>query len=306
MTTMAATASGLRPVGAERVSVEEAAGEDQLQLSRGQTAAVVLSVGLGMVVAGYGLAGSYLSISELADRHHVPLAALVPAGIDDGLVAVVVLDLALTWIGTGGLVAATGTSSLGGHGRGQRGRRLARPGRRRPAYRRATDAVGNARSRPQRAATPDRRGTWYSAGVDSAYPVAAGAVADVLLWRMALWQITSYRTAIDTELALRRAVTELRAHHGRRWRRRAPADLVWMLRTGVSVNEAVARVQRLAGIDDAVETVRSVLPDTLVASSRTSTERKAHVAADQASAPAGAFGRRPRTPTVIDSPRRYG
>jgi hypothetical protein len=49
-------------------------------LSRGQTAAVVLSVGLGVVVAGYGLAGSYLSISELAERHDVPLAWLVPAG----------------------------------------------------------------------------------------------------------------------------------------------------------------------------------------------------------------------------------
>jgi hypothetical protein len=41
-----------------------------------------------------------------------------------------------------------------------------------------------------------------------------------------------------------RAVAQLRAHHGRRLRRRAPLDLVWMLRTGVAVNEAVARVQR--------------------------------------------------------------
>jgi hypothetical protein len=55
-----------------------------------------------------------------------------------------------------------------------------------------------------------------------------------------------------------------------------------MLRTGVSVNEAVARVQRLVGIDDAVETVRSVVQDALGASSRTATERRAHVTADQA------------------------
>jgi hypothetical protein len=112
----------------------------------------------------------------------------------------------------------------------------------------------------------------------------------LLLWRrMALWQITSYRTAIDTELVLRRAVTQLRAHHGRRWRRHAPADLVWMLRTGVSVNEAVARIQRLVGIDDAVETARSVVPDTLGANSRTSTERRTHVTADQAPALASAL-----------------
>jgi hypothetical protein len=112
----------------------------------------------------------------------------------------------------------------------------------------------------------------------------------LLLWRrMALWQITSYRTAIDTELALRRAVTQLRARHGRRWRRRAPADLVWMLRTGVAVNEAVARVEKLVGIDDAVETARSMLPDALSASSRTSTERAAHVTADPSSTSFSAF-----------------
>jgi hypothetical protein len=106
---------------------------------------------------------------------------------------------------------------------------------------------------------------------------------------MALWQITSYRTAIDTELALRRAVTQLRAHHGRRWRRHAPADLVWMLCTGVAVNEAVARVQKLVGIDDAVETARSMMPDTLGATARTSTERKAHVTTDPSSVPASAL-----------------
>jgi hypothetical protein len=100
MTAMAATTSGLRPIGAGGMGVGEAAGEEQVQgLSRGQIAAVVLSIGLGAVVAGYGLAGSYLSISELANRHDVPLAWLVPAGIDGGLVAVVVLDLVLTWIG---------------------------------------------------------------------------------------------------------------------------------------------------------------------------------------------------------------
>jgi hypothetical protein len=83
MTAITATASHPRPGGAECVGVDEAVGEEQAQrLSRGQTAAVVLSVGLGVVVGGYGLAGSYLSISELAARHDVPLAELVPAGID--------------------------------------------------------------------------------------------------------------------------------------------------------------------------------------------------------------------------------
>jgi hypothetical protein len=100
MTAMAATASGLRSISAEGMGVDEAVGEEQVKgLSRGQTAAVVLAVGLGALVAGYGLAGSYVAVSELAARHDVPLAGWVPAGLDGGLVAVVVLDLVLTWIG---------------------------------------------------------------------------------------------------------------------------------------------------------------------------------------------------------------
>jgi hypothetical protein len=45
------------------------------------------------------LAGSYVTVSELAARRGVPLPVLVPAGIDGGLVAVVVLDLVVTWVG---------------------------------------------------------------------------------------------------------------------------------------------------------------------------------------------------------------
>jgi hypothetical protein len=63
-----------------------------------------------------------------------------------------------------------------------------------------------------------------------------------LLWRrIVLWQITSYRTAVDLELEVQRAVARLRTHYGRRWRRQAPGDLVWMLRTGIAVSETCAR-----------------------------------------------------------------
>jgi hypothetical protein len=282
------------------ITMAAAASEEQVQLSRGQAAAVVLSVGLGVVMAGYGLAGSYLSISELADRHDVPLAALVPAGIDGGLVAVVVLDLVLTWIGVpvGWLrqlvrVLSVGTvvvnAVAGWPNLVAVGLHCAAPlmllvmleAGRCVLLRRLGEARGTRRE-------PIPLIRWLLAPWRT-----------LLLWRrMALWQITSYRTAIDTELALRRAVTQLRAHHGRRWRRHASADLVWMLRTGVSVNEAVARVQRLVGIDHAVETTRSMLPDTLGASLRISTERNAHATTDQASAPASAF--RPEAADVND------
>jgi hypothetical protein len=267
MTTMTATASGQRPVGAEGVRVDKAAGEVPVQrLSRGQTAAVVLSVGLGVGVAGYGLAGSYLSVSELAVRHDVPLAALVPAGIDGGLLAVVVLDLVLAWIGASvgwlrqlvrvlsvGTVVVNAVAgwpdpvAVGLHcaaplmllamleaGRGVLLRR-----------------IGEARG-TRRELIPLVR--WLLAPWRT-----------LLLWRrMALWQITSYRTAIDTELQLRHAMTLLQIRYGRRWRRRAPADLVWMLRTGVNTGGACERVRALVGADGYVEPAETISPGSCV------------------------------------------
>ncbi len=52
-------------------------------------------------VGGGGLwaGGSYLTVSALAARRDVPLAGLVPAGIDGGVLAVVVMDLVLAWVG---------------------------------------------------------------------------------------------------------------------------------------------------------------------------------------------------------------
>lgn len=73
-----------------------------------------------------------------------------------------------------------------------------------------------------------------------------------LLWRrMVLWSISDYHQAVDIELSLGRAVTLLRAMYGRKWMRDAPAELVWMLRTGVSAAEACARVRVLAQADSA-------------------------------------------------------
>jgi hypothetical protein len=67
-----------------------------------------------------------------------------------------------------------------------------------------------------------------------------------LLWRrMVLWQVVSYRTAVETELAVRRTAALLRLRFGRRWRRRAPGDLAWMLRVGVDIEAACSRVAEL-------------------------------------------------------------
>jgi hypothetical protein len=69
-----------------------------------------------------------------------------------------------------------------------------------------------------------------------------------VLWRrMVLWRVTSYRAALDMELRLREANIALRMRYGRRWRREAPADLVWMLPSGVLGEETRARLDELIG-----------------------------------------------------------
>lgn len=258
---MAVAASGLRRVGGEGVNGDEVAVPVQVgRLSRGQTAAVVLSVGLGVVMAGYGLVGSYLTISELADRHDVPLAWLVPAGIDGGLVAVVVLDLVLTWICSpvGWLrqlvrVLSVGTVvvnvvagwpdpiAVGLHGAAPLMLLAMLEAGRGALLRRIGEARGTRRE-------PIPLIRWLLAPWRT-----------MLLWRrMALWQVASYRTAIDTELRLRRAITLLQARYGRRWRRHVPADLVWMLRTGVDVGEACERVRVLVDVADDVDAATTI------------------------------------------------
>jgi hypothetical protein len=68
------------------------------RLSGGQRMAVGGSVALGLGLAAYGVVGSYRAVSGLAQRKGVPLAHLVPVGIDGGLIGVVVHDLVPSWI----------------------------------------------------------------------------------------------------------------------------------------------------------------------------------------------------------------
>ncbi|MEN3321485.1 MAG: hypothetical protein V7643_4887 [Mycobacterium sp.] len=52
-----------------------------LRLSRGQRWALAAAAVLGLGLAGYGAAGSYETLSDLAARAGVPLPRLVPVGI---------------------------------------------------------------------------------------------------------------------------------------------------------------------------------------------------------------------------------
>jgi hypothetical protein len=243
MTAAMGAAQRTGPGRARAVAVEGQAGG----LGCGQSVAVTMSVTLGVAVAGYGLAGSYVTVSRLAAQRGVPLAGLVPAGIDGGLVAVVVLDLVLAWIGmplgwlrqlvrvlSVGTVVANAAGgwpdpvAVGLHAAA-------------PLMLLAMIEVGRT--------VLLRRMARASGTLRDAIPLARWLLAPwrtCLLWRRSvLWQITSYREAVDAELALRRAIALLRARYGRRWRHCAPADLVWMLSTGTHVTEACARVQTL-------------------------------------------------------------
>jgi hypothetical protein len=116
----------------------------------------------------------------LAARHDVPLAELVLVGVHGGLVAVVVLDLVLTWIGTpvGWLRQLVRVLSVGTVAANAVAGwldvvavRVARGG--------AADAAGHDRGRPYHLAAPNRPGAGHPAGADPAGSVGAGAVADI-------------------------------------------------------------------------------------------------------------------------------
>lgn len=66
------------------------------------------------------------------------------------------------------------------------------------------------------------------------------------IWRrMVLWQVTSYPLALATEQRRRHAITLLRTLFGERWKKGAPADVVWMLKSGVMLDVAYDRVSEL-------------------------------------------------------------
>jgi uncharacterized protein DUF2637 len=222
------------------------------RLSRGQRAAVSGSVTLGLGLAAYGVAGSYQTLSGLAQRRGVPLAPLVPVGIDGGLIGVVVLDLVRSWIGqpigwlrqlvrvlTVGTVAAN--AAAGWPDLVLTGLHVAAPlmllvmveAGRTVLLRR----IGGPDGRPR-----------------DPIPVARWVLAPWPTWlmwrRMVMWRIASFQDALEAEQQRRHAIALLKASYGRRWKRHAPPELVRMLRTGVSMGDAVARAREVAARTD--------------------------------------------------------
>jgi len=215
-------------------------------LTSGQKWALAGVILLGAALAFYGFAGSYTTLFRLAAQHAVPLPRLNPIGVDGGLVGVVALDIVLAWVGSPiawlrqlarVLTVATVTlNAIGGW----------------PdpvAITLHTFAPVMILAMVEAARTVLLRRAGKLAGLYRDPIPLARWLLDVrtfgLYRRMVLWQQTSYRAAVDIEIERRRAIMTLRAEFGRRWRRRAPRDLVWMIRSGVRIDDALNRVRAL-------------------------------------------------------------
>jgi hypothetical protein len=145
--------------------------------------------------------------------------------------------------GTGGGLVGGPAAGLAGEGAGllrELGREVLPRGR----------ALGERRARGSAGGT---RASDRAAGRRDRVPAARWLLApgsSWVLWRhMVLWQVTSYRAALDTEKRRRRAVYQLRHQYGPQWARNVPDDVAWMLNDGVLMEEALEQVSVLIGAD---------------------------------------------------------
>ncbi|MFS2294337.1 MAG: DUF2637 domain-containing protein [Actinomadura sp.] len=204
------------------------------------------------VLGGYG---SFASVRDVAEPWFGDQAWIVPAGVDLGILALVSVALLLEWLAMPmpalrwTAFAFTGAT----------------------VWLNVSAAHGDATGMVMHAAMPIlfitfieavrhaiRRRAGIAAGtVREGVPVARWLLAPLStfrLWRrMVLWQVTSYPRALTAEQRRRRALALLTEHYGRKWKSKAPADVVWMLSDGVMLDEALARVTELTAPKQAPE-----------------------------------------------------
>ncbi|NKZ07551.1 DUF2637 domain-containing protein [Actinomadura latina] len=198
-------------------------------------------------LAGLGGYGSFASVRDVAEPWFGGEAWIVPAGVDLGILALVSVALLLEWLAMP-MPALRWTAF---------------------AFTAATvwlnisAARGDITGMVMHAAMPIlfitfieavrhaiRRRAGIAAGiVREGVPVARWLLAPFStfrLWRrMVLWQITSYPDALQAEQRRRHALALLDDHYGRKWKSNAPTDIVWMLKDGVMLDQALARVTDL-------------------------------------------------------------
>jgi hypothetical protein len=216
----------------------------------GRTAGVTAAaVTLGLLTLGLLAAAgvsSYDNLFRLAASRGVPIPHLSPLEIDAGLVVVIALDITLTWLGhpIGGLrllarilgigtiaanVAAGWPDPVGASMRAFAPVIIVA----------VTEAFRAFLLRSHRDANEE--GVPFSRWVLAPWPT-------FVLWRrMKLWDIHGYGAAVDMELSRREAIVKLRMQFGDEWKSVAPENVVWMLRRGVRMPEALARVRELTG-----------------------------------------------------------
>ncbi|MFC4053414.1 DUF2637 domain-containing protein [Actinomadura syzygii] len=198
-------------------------------------------------LAGLGGYGSFASVQDVAEPWFGGQAWIVPAGVDLGILALVSVALLLEWL-------AMPMPAL---------RWMAFAFTAATVWLNVSAAHGDATGMVMHAAMPVlfvtfieavrhaiRRRAGIAAGlVREGVPVARWLLAPFStfrLWRrMVLWQITSYPRALDAEQRRRHALALLGDHYGRKWKSKAPADVVWMLRDGVMLDQALVRVTDL-------------------------------------------------------------
>jgi Protein of unknown function (DUF2637) len=226
--------------------------------SRQSAAVTVLVIVIAAGLAAYCAAASYDTVSHLAARYGVALPRLNPLGIDGGLAGLIIMDIALTWLGepiwwlrlaarvfAAGLIAANaaaGWPSLTGTGL-----RIAAP----VLFVIITEAARTRLLRRLHAAERERRAAARKRRRDNRIPRVRWLLdfrGTLALWkRMRLWREPSYRVAVNMELERLAAIEKLAMKYGDSWKSLAPANLVWMLESGVRMPEALAMVAELTG-----------------------------------------------------------
>lgn len=198
-------------------------------------------------LAGLGGYGSFASVQDVAEPWFGDQAWIVPAGVDLGILALVSVALLLEWL-------AMPMPAL---------RWMAFAFTAATVWLNVSAAHGDVTGMVMHAAMPVlfitfieavrhaiRRRAGIAAGtVREGIPLARWLLAPLStfrLWRrMVLWQITSYPQALIAEQRRRHALALLESHYGRKWKTRAPADVVWMLSDGVMLDQALTRVTEL-------------------------------------------------------------
>jgi len=211
------------------------------------TAAVIVTA-FALSLAAYAAAADYATVSGQAAKYHVALAGLNPLGLLGGLFGITIIDIALTWIGKPiwwlrefarifAVAVVLANGSAGWPSPVGTGLRIAAPA----LFVIITEAARHTllhREDDDRKRKRDERIPRIRWVLDF-----AGTFA---LWRrMRLWDVRSYRAAVDTELSRLVAIEQLAAKYPAGWQQAAPADLVFMLRRGVRMTDALAKVTEL-------------------------------------------------------------